>query len=44
MPLACGLNLCLSYRVCDGMIQSTLWCHVTDVELHREMQLHESLA
>ena len=42
MPPACGVNLCLSYRVCGGMIQSTLWCHVTDVELHREMKLHES--
>jgi len=35
MPHFCGVNVCLSYRFCDGMIQLTLWCHQADAELHR---------
>ncbi len=41
MPRLCGVNVCLSYRFCDGMIQLTLWCHPADAELHPKVKLRE---
>jgi hypothetical protein len=41
MPRSCGVNVCLSYRFFDGMIQLTLWCHPADAELHPKVKLRE---
>lgn len=41
MPQYCGVNVCLSYRFCDGMIQLTLWCHQAETELHSKVKLRQ---